>query len=518
MRETLKKDWVEQRSHVVDLKRRLTSHDRSENAPDFQLSKALRDMDQVEDELSEVVKRTGSTNLTALVQGALGELTLNEEDESEEPEERRRSLSELSSEERAGALSRMVQPHIPKIPDGSRGFQWAQPAGRGRAIVQVPEMELGTLREVAPGSSSSRATEVAELGWSAEPPPEDAFSLFSYILTSETDPASSTTAPESLPPDSPAVSKAALNDRRALAAELLRMEGELRNQQQLRDREKMAYSQAAARLHEGFREDKARFGAMKDLLLIKNAEHYEKKNRIVRALRDVEDVSRSLRNTWQVLDRQDPARNSIESELALNSNNHNNEHDGFKTPPRQRSSLHSDNMGCGASPMSLEARLRKARAAAAAALSDAPPALEELFERQVPERDELLPFELLTAAQAARAAAAAALAEPAPEAESPPESPHTRESEKPPWERPMERPSEDDGDGASAALIAARQAAAAALAGGRPPEVEPESEMVQRASSASFVRRHTIILSRVLRRPQADVGSQPRWGSTTSRH
>jgi hypothetical protein len=30
------------------------------------------------------------------------------------------------------------------------------------------------------------------------------------------------------------------------------------------------------------------------------AEHYEKKNRIVRALRDVEDVSRSLRNTWQV--------------------------------------------------------------------------------------------------------------------------------------------------------------------------------------------------------------------------
>lgn len=299
MRETLKKDWVEERSHVVDLKRRLTS-DRSENAPDFQLSKALRDMDQVEDELSEVVKRTGSTNLTALVQGTLGELTLNEQKDPEDPEEL--PLSELSSEERAGALSR-VQPHIPKIPDGSRGFKWTRPAGRGRAIVQVPELELGTPREVAPGSSSgSGATDVAEAGWSAEPPPEDAFSLFSYILTSETDPSRSTTAPESLPPDSPAVSKVALNDRRALAAELLRMEGELRNQQQLRDREKTAYSQAAARLHEGFREDKARFGAMKDLLLIKNAEHYEKKNRIVRALRDVEDVSRSLRNTWQVCD------------------------------------------------------------------------------------------------------------------------------------------------------------------------------------------------------------------------
>jgi hypothetical protein len=495
VRETLKKDWVEERSHVVDLKRRLTS-DRSENAPDFQLSRALRDMDQVEDELSEVVKRTGSTNLTALVQGALGELSLNEED-PDEPDEL--PLSELSSEERVGALLR-VQPHIPKIPDGSRGFKWTRPAGRGRAIVQVPELELGTPREVAPGSSSGGATDMAEAGWSAEPPPEDAFSLFSYILTSETDPASSTTAPESLLPDSPAVSKAALNNRRALAAELVRMEGELRNQQQLRDREKTAFSQAAARLHEGFREDKARFGAMKDLLLIKNAEHYEKKNRIVRALRDVEEVSRSLRNTWQVLDRQDPARTSIESELALN--NDSNNQGGFVTPPRQRSSRLADDLSCSASPMSLEARVRRARAAAAAALSDAPPALEELFERQVPERDELLPFELLTAAQAARAAAAAALAERAPEAESPAEEEPT-ESERPAWERPLERPSEDDGDGASAALIAARQAAAAALAGGRPPEVEPEPETLQRAASASasMVRHYAITLCRVLVHP-----------------
>jgi hypothetical protein len=39
VRETLKKDWVEERSHVVDLKRRLTTTDSSENAPDFQLSK-----------------------------------------------------------------------------------------------------------------------------------------------------------------------------------------------------------------------------------------------------------------------------------------------------------------------------------------------------------------------------------------------------------------------------------------------------------------------------------------------
>jgi hypothetical protein len=52
---------------------------------------------------------------------------------------------------------------------------------------------------------------------------------------------------------------------------LVRMEGELRNQQQLRGSEKTAYLHAAARLHEGFREDKARFGAMKDLLLIRNA-------------------------------------------------------------------------------------------------------------------------------------------------------------------------------------------------------------------------------------------------------
>jgi hypothetical protein len=50
----------------------------------------------------------------------------------------------------------------------------------------------------------------------AEPPPEGAFSLFSYILTSETDPASSASAPGSMPPGD----KAALSDRTLFAAEV----------------------------------------------------------------------------------------------------------------------------------------------------------------------------------------------------------------------------------------------------------------------------------------------------------
>jgi hypothetical protein len=49
---------------------------------------ALRDMDQVSDELSEVVKRSGSTNLTALVAQTLGELSLHHaEQEDERPDE-----------------------------------------------------------------------------------------------------------------------------------------------------------------------------------------------------------------------------------------------------------------------------------------------------------------------------------------------------------------------------------------------------------------------------------------------
>jgi hypothetical protein len=74
----------------------------------------------------------------------------------------------------------------------------------------VPEPEhrqaLGSRAPVEPpGCAESR-----------EPPPEGAFSLFSYILTSETDPASSASAPGSMPPGD----KAALSDRTLFAAEV----------------------------------------------------------------------------------------------------------------------------------------------------------------------------------------------------------------------------------------------------------------------------------------------------------